>query len=198
MLFHYFLEQRSEELKYLKGRKYLDALCVFFWATTPVLISILTFGTYVVLGNKLTAATVFTTMALLNMLIAPLNAFPWVLNGLTEAYVSIKRVQRLLDLPDLDMDKFYDNSLLQDGLHYHVVVKKGTFNWGESKNVPKVSPKIDRKGKKLVKSSEGQSSVKVEEKPEEIKKFVLEDITLYIKRVSFISNEICGKSDRKI
>lgn len=89
---------REGELKYLKGRKYLDALCVYFWATTPVLISILTFGTYVLMGNKLTAATVFTSMALMNMLISPLNAFPWVLNGLTEAWVSLRRIQRFLDV----------------------------------------------------------------------------------------------------
>lgn len=89
---------RDKELRYLKGRKYLDALCVYFWATTPVLISILTFGTYVLLGNKLTASTVFTSMALLNMLIAPLNAFPWVLNGIMEALISIKRIQRLIDV----------------------------------------------------------------------------------------------------
>ena len=40
------------------GRKYLDAWCVYFWATTPVLISILTFTTYSLMGNKLTAAKV--------------------------------------------------------------------------------------------------------------------------------------------
>ena len=49
---------RTKELSKLKGRKYLDALCVYFWATTPVLISILTFTTYVAIGNKLTAAKV--------------------------------------------------------------------------------------------------------------------------------------------
>lgn len=68
----------------ISGRKYLDALCVFFWATTPVLISIITFATYSLIGNELTAATVFTSVALFNMLIGPLNAFPWVLNGLVE------------------------------------------------------------------------------------------------------------------
>jgi len=36
------------------------------------------------MGNQLTAATVFTSVALFNMLIGPLNAFPWVLNGLVE------------------------------------------------------------------------------------------------------------------
>ena len=32
-------KSREEELKHLKGRKYLDAVCVYLWATTPVLIS---------------------------------------------------------------------------------------------------------------------------------------------------------------
>lgn len=49
---------REAELKSLRGRKYLDALCVFFWATTPVLISVLTFMTYSLMGNELTAAKV--------------------------------------------------------------------------------------------------------------------------------------------
>jgi len=50
------------------------------------------------MGNRLTAATTYTSVALLNMLIGPLNAFPWVLNGLTEAWVSLKRVQQLINV----------------------------------------------------------------------------------------------------
>lgn len=46
----------------------------------------------------MTAATTFASIALLNMLIAPLNAFPWVLNGLIEAWISLKRVQSYLDV----------------------------------------------------------------------------------------------------
>ena len=57
---------RAAELKSLKGRKYLDAWCVYFWATTPVIISILTFTTYALLGNKLTAAKVLVFLSDLN------------------------------------------------------------------------------------------------------------------------------------
>ncbi len=92
---------RALELKALKGRKYLDALCVYFWATTPVLISILTFATYVAMGNTLTAAKVFTSVALFSVLVSPLNAFPWVVNGLVEAWVSLRRVSRFLQLSEL-------------------------------------------------------------------------------------------------
>ncbi|XP_062548884.1 ATP-binding cassette sub-family C member 10 [Armigeres subalbatus] len=98
---------RREEVGYLSRRKYLDALCVYFWATTPVLMCLLTFGTSVLMGSTLTAATTYTSVALLNMLIGPLNAFPWVLNGLTEAWVSLKRVQELIDLPNINLAEYY-------------------------------------------------------------------------------------------
>uniref|UniRef100_A0A671QBI8 Multidrug resistance-associated protein 7-like n=1 Tax=Sinocyclocheilus anshuiensis TaxID=1608454 RepID=A0A671QBI8_9TELE len=71
-------EARKNELHHLKLLKYLDAVCVYTWAALPMVISILTFITYVLLGNSLTAAKVFSTLALVEMLILPLNAFPWV------------------------------------------------------------------------------------------------------------------------
>uniref|UniRef100_A0A069DYD4 ABC-type xenobiotic transporter n=1 Tax=Panstrongylus megistus TaxID=65343 RepID=A0A069DYD4_9HEMI len=122
---------RKKELKYLGGRKYLDAVCVYFWATTPVLISIFTFITYAYTGNKLTAPVVFTSIALLNMLIAPLNAFPWVLNGLTEAWVSIKRIEKLLQLPDLVLHDYYDQ-LNNEGNKGILSIRDGYFHWGET------------------------------------------------------------------
>ncbi|XP_059617131.1 ATP-binding cassette sub-family C member 10 [Phlebotomus argentipes] len=100
-------ELRGTELKFLAKRKYLDAVCVYFWATTPILMCLLTFGMSVLTGNILTPATTYTSVALLNMLIGPLNAFPWVLNGLTEAWVSLKRVQELMSLPNIDLTQFY-------------------------------------------------------------------------------------------
>lgn len=51
-------ECRKQELSHLKAIKYLDALCVYTWAALPVVISILTFVTYVLIGNQLTAAKV--------------------------------------------------------------------------------------------------------------------------------------------
>jgi len=100
-------QHRTKELKYLQGRKYLDALCVYLWATTPVVISVLTFVTYVLLGNTLTAAKVFTCVALFAMLTGPLNAFPWVLNGLIESLVSFKRLDAFLDLEDFNPDEYF-------------------------------------------------------------------------------------------
>ncbi len=53
---------------------------------------------------------VFTSMALFNILISPLNAFPWVINGLMEAWVSTKRVDAFLKLKELDFAEYYSQS----------------------------------------------------------------------------------------
>ena len=122
---------RQEELKHLAGRKYLDALCVYLWATTPVLISVLTFVIYVMLGNTLTAAKVFTAVALFSMLTGPLNAFPWVLNGLIEAGVSIKRLEQFLSLPEFNPElyftKKYEMAEEEPGQDNDIVVRDSVF-----------------------------------------------------------------------
>lgn len=115
---------------------------MYFWASTPVLVSILTLGTYALLGHKLTAATVFTTVALLNMLIGPLNAFPWVLNGLVEAWVSAKRIQKLLDVPNLDLRNYYSPG---DG---PITMRNCSVEWDATE--PEEVSKRRRKGNKVM------------------------------------------------
>ncbi|GIM00922.1 hypothetical protein Vretimale_5804, partial [Volvox reticuliferus] len=89
---------RRRELRGLAVRKYLDALCVYFWAATSLLFSALTFGLVVVLegAEALTPPVAFTALSLFQLLTAPLNAFPWVVNGVVEAVVSVRRLQDYL------------------------------------------------------------------------------------------------------
>ncbi|NWQ86166.1 MRP7 protein, partial [Burhinus bistriatus] len=98
---------RAKELQKLRAIKYLDAVCVYLWAALPVVVSIAIFITYVLLGHQLTATKVFTALALVGMLILPLNSFPWVLNGTLEAKVSLDRIQRFLELMDQDLEAYY-------------------------------------------------------------------------------------------
>ncbi|XP_006860661.1 PREDICTED: multidrug resistance-associated protein 7 [Chrysochloris asiatica] len=102
---------RTRELGRLQVIKYLDAACVYLWAALPVVISIVVFITYVLLGHQLTATKVFTALALVRMLVLPLNNFPWVINGLLEASVSLDRIQRFLDLPNHNPQAYYNPDL---------------------------------------------------------------------------------------
>uniref|UniRef100_A0A2K6CQY5 ATP-binding cassette sub-family C member 10 n=1 Tax=Macaca nemestrina TaxID=9545 RepID=A0A2K6CQY5_MACNE len=98
---------RARELGRLRVIKYLDAACVYLWAALPVVISIVIFITYVLMEHQLTATKVFTALALVRMLILPLNNFPWVINGLLEAKVSLDRIQLFLDLPNHNPQAYY-------------------------------------------------------------------------------------------
>ncbi|KAL2332527.1 hypothetical protein Fmac_020108 [Flemingia macrophylla] len=96
----WLMDTRFLEVKHLATRKYLDAWCVFFWATTPTLFSLSTFGLFALMGHQLDAAMVFTCLALFNTLISPLNSFPWVINGLIDAIISSRRLGRFLSCPE--------------------------------------------------------------------------------------------------
>jgi ATP-binding cassette subfamily C (CFTR/MRP) protein 10 len=72
---------RKKELHSLAVKKYLDALCVYLWAATSLLFSLGTFGLFVLVGERLTAQIVFTSLALFSVLLGPINSFPWVING---------------------------------------------------------------------------------------------------------------------
>ncbi|XP_074543333.1 ATP-binding cassette sub-family C member 10 [Halichoeres trimaculatus] len=121
-------DSRKKELSHLKAIKYLDALCVYTWAALPVVISILTFVTYVLLGHQLTAPKVFTTLALVGMLIIPLNSFPWVLNGILEAKVSLERIQRFFQLTNQDLQAYYALVTPEDS-QTSILLSQGRFSW---------------------------------------------------------------------
>ncbi|NXA64135.1 MRP7 protein, partial [Mohoua ochrocephala] len=98
---------RAKELQKSRAISYLDAVCVYLWAALPVVVSIAIFVTYVLLGHQLTATKVFTALALVGMLILPLNSFPWVLNAILEAKVSLDRIQQFFELMDQDLEAYY-------------------------------------------------------------------------------------------
>ncbi|KAK7930093.1 hypothetical protein WMY93_006488 [Mugilogobius chulae] len=121
-------ESRAKELHHLKKLKYLDALCVYTWAALPVLISIITFVTYTMLGHTLTAAKVFTTLALVGQLIIPLNAFAWVVNGVLEAKVSLDRIQKFFKIKNQDLQAHYALVCPEDD-QTCILLNQGTFSW---------------------------------------------------------------------
>lgn len=149
----YFLKRikkvRDQELGELKSKKYLDAGCVYFWASTPILMSVLTFSTYVWLGNVLTPAKVFTSLSLFNMLIMPLNNFPWVVNGLVQSLVSIRRLEKFLNLENLKWLNYYSLNELDDSDKILIDIRSADLNWKKLQNSePSVLEDISFKIKK--------------------------------------------------
>ena len=77
---------------------------------------------------------VFTSLALFNMLISPLNSFPWVINGMVQAWVSLKRLQLYLNLENLNWLTYYTfNEIDANRDNACIDIRDGGFSW---KNVP--------------------------------------------------------------
>ncbi|CAK5057642.1 unnamed protein product [Meloidogyne enterolobii] len=125
---------RQKELKYLRYIKFLDAICVYLWASAPILITMMILATFtLILHEQLTAAKVFTTLALINILIMPLNAFPWVLGSMITGLVSKRRFDSFFSIKSAkDLKQFYSPISNSTTL---IELEKNSFGWKTKENV---------------------------------------------------------------
>eukprot|EP01034_Spumella_vulgaris_P026794 gene26794-33430_t len=89
---------RAEELAILKNMARTIAIGFTFSLTgVPIFLPVLVFYTYVQLGNTLTAATAFTTLALFLLLYFPfMSALPTSITVFSQAYVAMDRIRTFL------------------------------------------------------------------------------------------------------
>lgn len=124
---------RESEYEWLS--KFLISLCgniIVLWAT-PMFITAITFGSAILLGFPLTAGTVFTAISIFKMLQEPIRAFPQSLISLSQATISLGRLDSYMRSKELT-----DDSVERvEGCEGDIAVdmKDGTFNWDEESQV---------------------------------------------------------------
>ena len=99
------------------------------------------------MGNPLTAAKVFTTMSVIDRLVNPLNSFSWNLNALIDSWVSLKRIQEFMCLPEINLNEYYRDRKSSVGQEDcpDVKLEGGTFKWNLEGEV-----KLEKKEKEKV------------------------------------------------
>ena len=129
-----------EVLKLFYGMVCYTVIIVMF-LSVPLLIMMGIFGSYVLLGNTLTAVIAFPAISILNQLRVPLTQLPDAISKVAEMNVSVQRIKRLLvaeELPEevMQRDKFRKNMDTADSHNsawWHALeVKQGTFSYGDS------------------------------------------------------------------
>ncbi|KAK3704049.1 hypothetical protein RRG08_049006 [Elysia crispata] len=130
------LDIRSKELNVLKKSAYLNALTTFFWTCAPFMVSLTTFGVYVLSSpdHVLDAEKAFVSLALFNILRFPLSMVPTVITNLVQANVSLKRLQNFIDHKEIDPDNIES---LDYGGKDAIQILDGTFAWVEESNTLK-------------------------------------------------------------
>ncbi|TMW67021.1 hypothetical protein Poli38472_012137 [Pythium oligandrum] len=128
------LKVREQELSAIRYRTYLNTFNSLVLWGTPVLVSIASFSVYtLVLGKPLTAATVFTAMALFNAIRGPLTNVPRTMSQCIQAKVSLDRMADFLTVDEYDSTNVSrDNNAYPANVM--VEIKDGSFGW--SKDTP--------------------------------------------------------------
>ena len=96
------LSIRNEEMKMLQYSAILGSVDAFIWMTSPLMVSLASFATYVLSGNPLTPESAFVALALFNILRFPISMLPFLVSLLVECSVSVTRMNKFLNLEDLD------------------------------------------------------------------------------------------------
>ncbi|GAX80188.1 hypothetical protein CEUSTIGMA_g7626.t1 [Chlamydomonas eustigma] len=122
---------RSKEIAMLWRVSLLNACILFILNSLPTIIPVATFSAYLLLGNNLSSTEAFVSLALFNVLRLPLFMLPQLMSQLTQARVSLGRLQEFLQADDLD-----DEPPLPPAKKGEVAVKlSGDFSW-DTKGLP--------------------------------------------------------------
>lgn len=117
---------RASEIELLKVMAIYSALTFFFWSITPFLVALACFATYVLIdeNNVLDSQTAFTSLSLLNVLMTPMLLFPMAISMITQAWVSIVRINKFMNNAELKPD-----NVSHEKSPNAISIKNGTFTW---------------------------------------------------------------------
>ncbi|XP_057833257.2 ABC transporter C family member 2 [Cryptomeria japonica] len=126
---------RNDELSWFRKAQLLGSFNSFILNSIPVLVTVVAFGVYTLLGGELTPAKAFSSLSLFAVLRFPLFMFPNLITQVVNANVSLKRLE---DLFLAEERKLQLNPPLQSGLPA-ISIKNGTFSWDRKAENPTLS-----------------------------------------------------------
>ncbi|KAM7521760.1 hypothetical protein LguiA_011662 [Lonicera macranthoides] len=130
-------EMRSVEFKWLRKALYSQAFITFFFWSSPIFVSAVTFGTSILLGGQLTAGGVLSALATFRILQEPLRNFPDLVSMMAQTKVSLDRITGFLQDEELPKDA---TIVLRQGItNVAIEIIDGEFSWDSSSPRPTLS-----------------------------------------------------------
>jgi len=187
------MDARKKELSWMVKSRINSVLFSAIWTLAPILVSVVSFASYIWLGNQLTVSVAFTAISLFAMVRAPLNVIPTWIVFMMQTKVALDRIQGYTDEDEVDGQV---SSLKEDtqghGNKEGLGIIKGSFKWNE------VEEKDDKgKGKVAVPSvpdteSDAASTIDAEGAPD--RRFELRDISVFFPdgQLTVVTGTVCS------
>ncbi|XP_009629577.1 ABC transporter C family member 2-like [Nicotiana tomentosiformis] len=126
---------RNDELTWYRKAQLLAALNSFILNSIPVVVIVISFGVFSLLGGDLTPARAFTSLSLFAVLRFPLFMLPNIITQVVNANVSLKRLEELLLAEERIL---LPNPPLEPG-RPAISIKNGCFSWESKVEKPTLS-----------------------------------------------------------
>ncbi|KAI6703377.1 hypothetical protein NL676_012513 [Syzygium grande] len=128
-------EIRSDELSWFRRAQLLSAFNNFVMNSMPVMVIVVSFGTFTLCGGDLTPARAFTSLSLFAVLRLPINMLPSLMSQVVIANVSLQRLEELFLTEERVL---VPNPLIEPG-QPAISIKDGHFSWDSKAEKPTLS-----------------------------------------------------------
>ncbi|KAL8033751.1 hypothetical protein ABFX02_13G178300 [Erythranthe guttata] len=126
---------RDDELSWFRKAQLLSACNTFILNSIPVLVTVISFGTFTIFGGDLTPSRAFTSLSLFAVLRFPLNMLPNLITQVVNANVSLQRLEELFLAEERTL---IPNPPLEPKLP-SISIKDGYFSWDSKAARPTLS-----------------------------------------------------------
>ncbi|KAF5391763.1 hypothetical protein D9757_001642 [Collybiopsis confluens] len=132
------MDEREKEMRWMLKGRINSVLFYVLWQSTPILVSIISFMCYVLLGNELSVSVAFTAIALFNLIRTPLNVLPNFVVQVAQTKVALDRIAVYLEeeevtdqVSSLKQDPFSLNHFGDSSETKGFGLEKATLRWNE-------------------------------------------------------------------
>ncbi|KAH0893798.1 hypothetical protein HID58_056227 [Brassica napus] len=126
---------RDDELSWFRKAQLLSAFNMFILNSIPVLVTVVSFGVFSLLGGDLTPARAFTSLSLFSVLRFPLFMLPNIITQIVNANVSLKRLEEVLSTEERVL---LPNPPIEPG-QPAISIRNGCFSWDSKADRPTLS-----------------------------------------------------------
>ena len=173
--------KREDELSYVKKNLIIGLLRMLINSNIPLILLMISIGTYIKSNNTLEIANLFTAFQLIQQMTFPLMGIPMFLNEFFSNLISIKRIQNFLKIPEHNYKNNENLELLQKE---NILIKyeNATFSLNHQ-----ITSLTENKKKTKIESFENNTNENIKKTQSlPLKKEILTNITLTIKKGEFI------------